>query len=121
MENDKQLTFDELQRYLALKYSGGHTSSALFMKLVEEIGEVAEVLNQLEGRKENTEKTSLEKELVDVIHYVVAIASINHIDLTNAIIEKDREAAIKYNHSPNLEEFLEVKHKEYESPVESHF
>ncbi len=110
MENDKQLTFQELQHYLALKYSGGHTSTALFMKLVEEIGEVAEVLNQLEGRKENTKKTSLEKELVDVIHYTVAIASINHIDLTKAIIEKDKEAAIKYNQSSTLEEFLEVQH-----------
>ncbi|PFG05344.1 hypothetical protein [Bacillus sp. es.034] len=48
-----QLTFHELQSYLALKYQEGRTSSALFMKLVEEIGEVAEVLNQLEGRKEN--------------------------------------------------------------------
>lgn len=102
----KQLTFHELQDYLALKYKEGRTSSALFMKLVEEIGEVAEVLNQLEGRKENSEDASLEKELVDVIHYAVAIASINDIDLTEAMIKKDKQAAIKYNQSPNLEEFL---------------
>ncbi|OAT81897.1 nucleotide pyrophosphohydrolase [Bacillus sp. MKU004] len=102
----KQLTFHELQGYLALKYKEGRSSSALFMKLVEEIGEVAEVLNQLEGRKENSGDASLEKELVDVIHYAVAIASINDIDLTEAIIKKDKQAAIKYNQSPNLEEFL---------------
>ncbi|MEI2666265.1 MazG nucleotide pyrophosphohydrolase domain-containing protein [Rossellomorea sp. LJF3] len=101
-----QLTFHELQNYLALKYKEGRTSSGLFMKLVEEIGEVAEVLNQLEGRKENTGNPSLEKELVDVIHYAVAIASINEIDLTSAIIEKDKQAALKYNQSPNLEEYL---------------
>ncbi|HDJ7506750.1 MazG nucleotide pyrophosphohydrolase domain-containing protein [Staphylococcus aureus] len=106
-ENPKQLTFYELQSYLALKYKEGRTSSALFMKLVEEIGEVAEVLNQLEGRKANTGNASLEKELVDVIHYAVAIASINHIDLTKAIIKKDN----KYNQSPNLEEFLEEEIK----------
>lgn len=76
------------------------------MKLVEEIGEVAEVLNQLEGRKQLTSDASLEKELVDVLHYAIAIASVNNIDLTKAIIEKDREAAIKYNQTPNLEEFL---------------
>ena len=110
-ENAKQLTFYELQSYLALKYKEGRTSSALFMKLVEEIGEVAEVLNQLEGRKANTGNASLEKELVDVIHYAVAIASINHIDLTKAIIKKDKQAAIKYNQSPNLEEFLEEEIK----------
>jgi len=109
----KQLTFHELQSYLAIKYKEGRNSSALFMKLVEEIGEVAEVLNQLEGRKENSGNTSLEKELVDVIHYAVAIASINHIDLTKAIIEKDKQAAIKYNQFPNLEEFLVVENKEH--------
>lgn len=107
-----QLTFDELQNYLALKYKEGRTSSALFMKLVEEIGEVAEVLNQLEGRKENTGNASLEKELVDVIHYAVAIASINEIDLTTAILKKDKQAAMKYNQSPNLEEYLVVHNKE---------
>jgi hypothetical protein len=36
----KQLTFHELQGYLALKYKEGRTSSALFMKLVKEIGEI---------------------------------------------------------------------------------
>lgn len=106
------LTFHELQSYLALKYKEGRTSSGLFMKLVEEIGEVAEVLNQLEGRKENTGNASLEKELVDVIHYAVAIASINGIDLTKAIIEKDKQAAIKYDQSPHLEEYLVIHKKE---------
>ncbi|MGR3764157.1 MazG nucleotide pyrophosphohydrolase domain-containing protein [Rossellomorea sp. NS-SX7] len=108
----KQLTFHELQSYLQLKYKEGRTSSALFMKLVEEIGEVAEVLNQLEGRKTNSGHPSLEKELVDVIHYAVAIASINDIDLSRAIIEKDKLAAIKYKQSPNLEEFLVVQNKD---------
>jgi NTP pyrophosphatase (non-canonical NTP hydrolase) len=83
------------------------------MKLVEEIGEVAEVLNQLEGRKANSGNTSLENELVDVIHYAVAIASINDIDLTTAIIKKDEQAAIKYNQSPNLEEFLVVQNRDH--------
>lgn len=102
----EKLTFQALQNYLAQKYKEGRTSSGLFMKLVEEIGEVAEVLNQQEGRKSITSDASLEKELVDVIHYAVAIASINQIDLTKAIIDKDKQVAIKYNQSPNLEEFL---------------
>ena len=36
-------------------------------------------------------------ELVDMIHYIVAIASLNGIDLNDAIIEKDKKTAIKYN------------------------
>lgn len=67
----------------------------------------------MEGRKTKTEQISLEAELVDVIHYVVAIASINNIDLTTAIIEKDKKATIKYNQSPNLEEFLVKQHKKH--------
>ncbi|MGD6831266.1 hypothetical protein ACQCT5_03845 [Sutcliffiella halmapala] len=77
------------------------------MQLVEEIGEVAEVLNQLEGQKADSwDNNALEKDLVDVIHYAVAIASINNIDLTKANIKKDQQAAIKYNQSPNLEEYI---------------
>ncbi|WP_079478957.1 MazG nucleotide pyrophosphohydrolase domain-containing protein [Halobacillus salinus] len=92
-----QLSFQDLQRYLELKYKEEATSSALFMKLVEEVGEVAEVLNQVEGRKEDSGEASLEQELVDVIHYAVAIASINDINLTEAVINKDKQAAIKYH------------------------
>lgn len=108
----KQLTFHDLQNYLALKYKEGHTSTALFMKLVEEVGEVAEVLNQLEGRKASSGNNSLESELADVIHYAIAIASINDINLTKAIINKDKQAAIKYNFSPNLEKFITGQRKE---------
>lgn len=75
----------------------------------EEIDEVAKVLNQLEGRKKIDLDASLEKELVDVIHYAISIASVNNIDLTKVITKKDKKAAIKYNQSPNLEEFLIFK------------
>ena len=62
-------------------------------KLVEEIGEVAEVLNKRAGRKasdENDLQEQLGIELVDMIHYIVAIAAINDIDLTTLMIEKDK-------------------------------
>ncbi|MFS0785486.1 MazG nucleotide pyrophosphohydrolase domain-containing protein [Shouchella sp. 1P09AA] len=102
----KDLTFTQMQAYLAAKYEEKATSSGLFMKLVEEVGEVAEALNRIEGRKKSSEDASLEKELADVIHYAVAIASINQIDLTSVIMEKDQDAAARYNHSLNLVEFL---------------
>ena len=37
----------------------------------------------------------LAKELADVIHHTVAIAAINHIDLTKTIFEKYKTVAIK--------------------------
>ena len=45
-------------------------------------------------------------ELADLIHYAVAIAAINGLDLSKAIIEKDIQAAIKYQHERNLADFL---------------
>ena len=84
------------------------------MKLVEEIGEVAEVLNKRAGRKATDEENLQEQlgtELADMIHYIVAIAAINEIDLARIILEKDRKASIKYHHEKNLEEFIETKYE----------
>lgn len=104
-----KLTIDDLQAYLLDHYGGIATEQSMFMKLVEEIGEVAEVLNKRAGRKASADEDLQEQlgtELADMIHYIVAIAAINHIDLTRIIIEKDRAASIKYHHRTNLETFL---------------
>ena len=114
-----KITIDALQAYLSDRYSGWATEQSMFMKLAEELGEVAEVLNMRAGRKAAGRKTAGRKaadendlleqlgtELADMIHYIVAIAAINDIDLTKLIIEKDRVASVKYNHTVNLETFL---------------
>lgn len=44
--------------------------------------------------------------IVDMLHYIVAIAAINKINLSDIILQKDRAASIKYNHEINLETFL---------------
>ena len=107
-----KISIDELQSYLSNRYRGWANEQGLFMKLVEEIGEVAEVLNKRAGRKssdENDLQEQLGTELVDMIHYIVAIAAINDIDLTTLMLEKDKKASIKYNHTINLETFLSEK------------
>lgn len=114
-----KITIDALQAYLSDRYGGWATEQGMFMKLAEELGEVAEVLNMRAGRKTACRKTAGRKaadendlqeqlgtELADMIHYIVAIAAINDIDLTKLIIEKDRVASVKYNHTVNLETFL---------------
>ena len=111
-EYKMRISIDELQAYLADRYSGWATEQSMFMKLVEEMGEVAEVLNKRAGRKasdENNLQEQLGVELVDMIHYIVAIAAINDIDLSTLMIEKDKKASIKYNHKINLETFLSEK------------
>ena len=107
-----ELTIKTLQAYLADRYNGWATEQRMFMKLVEEIGEVAEVINKRAGYKATQEEDLQEQlgvELADMIHYIVAIAALNNIDLTRVILEKDKIASIKYNHKVNLETFMAEK------------
>ena len=103
------ITIEALQAYLADRYGGWGNEQGMFMKLVEEMGEVAEVLNKRSGRKASQEDDLQEQlgiELVDMIHYIVAIAALNNIDLTTLMLQKDKAASIKYNHKTTLEAFL---------------
>ncbi len=103
------LTIKELEDYLLETYRNRVIDQSLFMKLVEEIGEVAVVLNKKAGRKASGDEdlqNQLGKELADVIHYAVAIAALNGIDMNGVILAKDKKASIKYNRSINLEQFL---------------
>ena len=107
-----KVTIKDYEEYLYETYKNDGIDSSLFMKLVEEIGEVAEVLNKRDGRKvkENEDlKEQLGNELVDVIHYAFAIAALNNINLNDFIIEKDKKASIKYNHKINLVDYLSNK------------
>lgn len=103
------VTIRGYEDYLYDHYKDHGIDSSLFMKLVEEVGEVAEVLNKRDGRKASGQEnltSQLANELADVVHYAIAIASLNGIDLNDVILEKDKTASIKYNHRVNLEQFL---------------
>ena len=113
-EGMRDLTVRQLEEYLLDHYQQSRTEEGLFfIKLVEEVGEVAEVLNGRSGRKRGVKDSNeeLAKELADIIHYTVAIAAINHIDLTKTILKKrQKKAAIKYQHEQDLEGFLAKEH-----------
>ena len=104
-----QVSMKALEAYLNSLYGGCVDEQSLFMKLVEEVGEVAQILNQKSGRKAaaGTDiQTELGWELADVIHYAVAIAAVNGLDLNEIILNKDRQASVKYHRESNLENFL---------------
>ena len=108
------ITIKTFEKYLLDRYGGWANEQGLFLKLVEEIGEVAEVINMRSGSKKAKEvdlKKELGIELADMIHYIVAIAAINDIDLTSIILEKDKKASLKYNHDTNLEAFISNQNK----------
>ncbi|HEM6309031.1 TPA: MazG nucleotide pyrophosphohydrolase domain-containing protein [Streptococcus suis] len=107
-----ELTVSVLEEYLRDHYGTTVPEQSLFMKLVEEIGEVAELLNQRAGRKmmdsEDDSSVRLVEELADVIHYAVALAAVNQLDLTKSILEKDKRASVKYGREINLLEFIVI-------------
>ena len=103
------ITIKTFQAYLYEQYGHRANDQSLFMKLVEEIGEVAEVLNKKAGHKDYDDEDLSEQlgnELADVIHYTLAIASLNDLDMSQIIIDKDAKASIKYHHKRNLEQFI---------------
>lgn len=113
-EKTMQVTIDALEAYLSEQYSGWANEQGLFMKLVEEIGEVAEVLNRKTGRKADGGsdlREELGNELADMIHYIVAIAAVNDLDLNGIILRKDKKASVKYHHEIDLETFLSEKYR----------
>ena len=110
-----KITVEELQEYLFKQYNDRVSEQNLFMKLVEEIGEVAETLNKRAGRKATDSddlEESLGNELADAIHYIVAIAAVNNLDLNEIILSKDKKASIKYNREINMEQFILNKRSE---------
>ena len=109
-----EIKISTLEKYLYERYSGWTNEQGLFLKLVEEIGEVAEVINMRNGSK-LADGSDLDKklgeELCDMVHYIVAIAAINKIDLTKTMLEKDKVASKKYNHDNNLELYITNEEK----------
>ena len=106
-----KISIDVMEKYLLERYGGWTNEQGLFLKLVEEIGEVAEVINMRAGSKKATDidlQKKLGTELADMIHYIVAIAAINNINLTSVILEKDKKASMKYNHDTNLETYISI-------------
>ncbi|MXI72522.1 nucleotide pyrophosphohydrolase [Mycobacterium tuberculosis] len=56
----RDLTVRQLEEYLLDHYQQSRTEEGLFIKLVEEVGEVAEVLNGRSGRKEGVQDSNEE-------------------------------------------------------------
>jgi len=107
-----KVSIDILEEYLHERYGGWAKEEGLFMKLVEEMGEIAEILNMRSRRKSakfEDLQAQLGTELADLIHYAVAIAAINNLDLNEIILQKDKKASIKYHHDTNLEKFIQSK------------
>ncbi len=71
----------ELQNFIKERDNKPELKEKYFMKLVEEVGELSEVIRKDKRMNENDIKDSIEEELYDVLYYVCALANCYDIDL----------------------------------------
>ena len=99
------ITISGLQQYIKAKDYRPDLKKDYFLKLSEEVGELAEAI-----RKNNTPankasfKGSVEEEIYDVVYYALAIANVFDIDLETWIPIKENLNDEKYgtNHASKL-------------------
>ncbi|WP_010268848.1 MazG nucleotide pyrophosphohydrolase domain-containing protein [Paenibacillus senegalensis] len=95
---DKPITLQALQDYIRRTDHNPDNKHAYFLKLVEEVGELSEVLRK-DKRLEpgGTIKGTIEEELYDVLYYVVGLANVHGIDLEQCFHLKEEINQVKWS------------------------
>lgn len=89
MEIEKiQNEINEIIDKIDKKTNCEHNLNNTFIHLIEEIGEVANILNKPNIRGENIRKEDLSEELADVLLLTTRIASLHNIKIEEAITNK---------------------------------
>ncbi|WP_459170177.1 MazG nucleotide pyrophosphohydrolase domain-containing protein [Natronospora cellulosivora (SeqCode)] len=91
------MTLSYLQDYIKDKDFKPDLKHAYFLKLVEEIGELSEVLRKDKRMINSNIKDTVEEELYDVLYYLLALANVYEVDLEEAFILKEKVNNKKYN------------------------
>ncbi|MEJ6952190.1 MazG nucleotide pyrophosphohydrolase domain-containing protein [Halanaerobiaceae bacterium ANBcell28] len=91
------ITLSYLQDYIKDKDFKPDLKHAYFLKLVEEIGELSEVLRKDKRMINSNIKDTVEEELYDVLYYLLALANVYEVDLEEAFILKEKVNNKKYN------------------------
>jgi len=91
-------TIEYLQAYIRSKDHHPEQAKDYFLKLSEEVGELAEALRKNHIRADgDSVKGTIDEELWDVMYYVIALANCYDIDLEATIKEKEAINNVKYN------------------------
>jgi NTP pyrophosphatase (non-canonical NTP hydrolase) len=94
-----EITIRYLQQYLKAK-DPAQDANAYFLKMIEEVGELAEALRKRQGpASAETFKGSPEEEIWDVIYYALTVANALDIDLERWIPYKEELNRLKYGHT----------------------
>jgi NTP pyrophosphatase (non-canonical NTP hydrolase) len=87
------ITLKKLQKYIKKRDFKPKKKPRYFMKLIEEVGELSQMIKKdkrLDPEDERTKaiKGTLEEELADVLYYVIALANVYDINLEEAFLKK---------------------------------
>jgi NTP pyrophosphatase (non-canonical NTP hydrolase) len=95
------ITLKKLQKYVSKRDNKKKKSMDYFMKFIEEVGELSEMikkdkkLDPDDGRTKAIKHT-MDEEIADVLYYLTVLANINEVDLEDAFIRK-----MEYNNKNN--------------------
>ncbi len=95
---DGKTTIKYLQNYIKSKDFKLELIKDYFLKLSEEVGELANAIRKNQLKKEyESIKGTIDEELWDVIYYALALANCYDIDIESVIKEKEDINNAKYN------------------------
>jgi NTP pyrophosphatase (non-canonical NTP hydrolase) len=81
----KRLTLADFQKHIAERYGAvdrARGTPKTFLWFTEEVGELATALN------EGNDRANLEEEFADVLAWLCTLATINDVDLSEAVVAK---------------------------------
>ena len=95
------LTLQRLQEYLYEKYKTMkpddlNNTKRYFLKLIEEVGELSEVIRKDCRMKDDNIKGTIEEEISDVLYYIMVIANTYNIDVEKCFRLKEAYNVKKY-------------------------
>lgn len=90
------ITLNQLQEYLRNKDYNTNEAMAYFYKLIEEVGELAEVIRKNKRQGDGDIKGTIEEELCDVLYYTACIANVFQINLENSFKQKEELNKLKW-------------------------
>lgn len=103
------LTIKKMQKYLKEKYKiikpeEMNNTQRYFLKLIEEVGELAEVIRKDKRMEDGNIKGTIEEELSDVLYYVLMIANTYDIDLETVFRLKEELNSKRYNYKLKIDD-----------------
>lgn len=99
---DGQTTIQYLQNYIRTKDNHPELKKDYFLKLSEEVGELAKAMRKDLRPAAGGIKETIDEEIWDVIYYALAIANCYDIDVEQVIAEKEALKSEKISHGISL-------------------